>query len=123
VRCPASYNIRREGSKHEADVAIDVPVQRQHIDGLSPASDAVCRGPATVRQITVCCQKTAEFMPVTFLQLYNGTGENIMFERIKQLARKQRPPKRRTQPQPEEDLGGGDICSLQEQPSTDCLKK
>src|ERR1700738_4177635 len=58
-------------------------------------------------------------MPVTFLQLYNGTGENIMFERIKQLARKQRPPKRRTQPPPEEDLGGGDICSLQEQPSTD----
>jgi hypothetical protein len=64
-------------------------------------------------------KKPAEFMPVTFLQLYNGTGENIMFERIKQLARKQRPPKRRTQPQPEEDLGGGDICSLQEQPSTD----
>jgi len=27
--------------------------------------------------------------------------------------------KRRTQPQPEEDLGGADICSLQEQPSTD----
>jgi hypothetical protein len=45
--------------------------------------------------------------------------ENIMFKRIKQLAKKQRTPKRRTQPPPEEDLGGGDICSLQEQPSTD----
>src|SRR5712664_565102 len=54
-----------------------------------------------------------------FPSAYNGTGENIMFKRIKQLARKQRPPKRRTQPLPEEDLGGGDICSLQEQPSTD----
>jgi hypothetical protein len=73
-----------------------------------------------VRQITVCCPKTAEFMPVTFPSAYNGAGENIMFKRIKQLARKQlRPSKRRTQPQPEEDLGGGDICSLQEQPSTD----
>jgi hypothetical protein len=45
--------------------------------------------------------------------------ENIMFRRIKQLVRMHCPPKRRTQPQPEEDLGGGDICSLQEQPSTD----
>ncbi len=54
-----------------------------------------------------------------FPSAYNGTGENIVFKRIKQLARKQRRPKRRTQPQPEEDLGGGDICSLQEQPSTD----
>ena len=54
-----------------------------------------------------------------FLSAYNGKGESIMFKRIKQLARKQRRPKRRTQPQPEEDLGGGDICSLQEQPSTD----
>jgi hypothetical protein len=42
-----------------------------------------------------------------------------MFKRIKQLAKKQRSRKQRTQPQPEEDLGGGDICSLQEQPSTD----
>jgi len=42
-----------------------------------------------------------------------------MFELIKRLAKKQRQLKRRTQPQPEEDLGGGDICSLQEQPSTD----
>jgi hypothetical protein len=42
---------------------------------------------------------------------------NAMFERIKQFAR--RLPQRRSQPQPEEDLGGGDICSLQEQPSTD----
>jgi hypothetical protein len=52
-------------------------------------------------------------------QHYYGTGENIMFKRIKQPAGKPRQPKRRTQPQPEEDLGGGDICSLQEQPSTD----
>jgi hypothetical protein len=29
--------------------------------------------PANVRQLTVCWPKTAEFMPVTFLQLYNGT--------------------------------------------------
>ncbi len=49
----------------------------------------------------------------------NGTVEDIMFKRIMQLAKKQRSPKRRTQPLPEEDLGGGDICSLQEQPSTD----
>jgi hypothetical protein len=42
-----------------------------------------------------------------------------MFKRIRQLAKKQRSRKQRTQPQPEEDLGGGDICSLQEQPSTD----
>jgi hypothetical protein len=42
-----------------------------------------------------------------------------MFKRIKQLVRKQRSPKRRTQPPPEEALGDGDICSLQEQPSTD----
>ena len=41
--------------------------------------------------------------------------ENTMFERIKQFAR--RLPQG-SQPQPEEDLGGGDICSLQEQPST-----
>jgi hypothetical protein len=40
-----------------------------------------------------------------------------MFEGIKQFAR--RLPQRHSQPQPEEDLGGGDICSLQEQPSTD----
>jgi hypothetical protein len=46
-------------------------------------------------------------------------GENIMFKLIKQLVRMHRSPKGRTQPLPEEDLGGGDICSLQEQPSTD----
>jgi hypothetical protein len=46
-------------------------------------------------------------------------GENIMFKLIKQLVRMHRSPKRRTQPRPEEDAGGGDICSLQEQPSTD----
>jgi hypothetical protein len=78
---------------------------------------AALNRPATERQITVYRPKTAEFMPVTFLQL--NTWENIMFKRIKQLAKKRRPSKRRTQPQPEEDLGGGDICSLQEQPSTD----
>jgi hypothetical protein len=75
--------------------------------------------PANVRQLTVCWPKIAEFMPVTFLQLTMAQGENIMFKRIKRLARKHLPLKRRTQPQPEEDLGGGDICSLQEQPSTD----
>jgi hypothetical protein len=71
------------------------------------------------RQLTVCWPKTAEFMPVTFFQLTMAQGENIMFKRIKQLAWKHLPLKRRTQPQPEEDLGGGDICSLQEYPSTD----
>ena len=86
--------------------------------GVSAPLAALNR-PATVRQITVCGPKTAEFMPVTFLQLTMAQGENIMLKRIKQLARKRRPPKRRTQPLPEEDLGGGDICSLQEQPSTD----
>jgi hypothetical protein len=30
-----------------------------------------------------------------------------------------KPDKGRTQPPPEEDLGGGDICSLEERPSTD----
>jgi hypothetical protein len=74
---------------------------------------------ANVRQLTVCSPKTADFMPVTFLQLTMAQGENIMFKLIKQLVRMHRPPKRRTQPLPEEDLGGGDICSLQEQPSTD----
>ncbi len=75
--------------------------------------------PANVRQLTVCWPKTAEFMPVTFLQLTMAQGKNIMFKRIKQLAWRHLPLKQRTQPQPEEDLGGGDICSLQEQPSTD----
>jgi hypothetical protein len=42
-----------------------------------------------------------------------------MFKRLIQLAQKQRPPQWRMQPEPEEDLGGGDICSLQEQSSTD----
>jgi len=37
----------------------------------------------------------------------------------KQPPKKQAPPPKRPQPLPEEDLGGGDICSLQEQPSTD----
>jgi len=75
--------------------------------------------PANARRLTVCWPRTAEFMPVTFLQLTMALGENVMFKRIKQLAWKHLPLKRRTQPQPEEDLGGGDICSLQEQPSTD----
>jgi hypothetical protein len=72
-----------------------------------------------VRQLTVGWPKTAEFMPVTFLQLTMAQRENIMFKRIRQLAWKHLPLKRRTQPLPEEDLGGGDICSLQEYPSTD----
>jgi hypothetical protein len=59
-------------------------------------------------------------MPVTFLQLTMAQGESIMFKRIKLLVRmRRRLLKRRTQPQGEEDLGGGDICSLQEQASTD----
>jgi hypothetical protein len=54
-----------------------------------------------------------------FPSAYMAQWENIMFKLIKQLVRMHRSPKRRTQPLPEEDLGGGDICSLQEQPSTD----
>jgi hypothetical protein len=42
-----------------------------------------------------------------------------MFERIKQLAAKHLSLQRRNHPLPEEELGGGDFCSLQEQPSTD----
>jgi hypothetical protein len=42
-----------------------------------------------------------------------------MFKRIKLLAEKHLSLKRRIHPQPEEELGGGDFCSLQEQPSTD----
>jgi len=57
-------------------------------------------------------------MPVTFLQLTMAQRENIMFKRIKRLVRMRRLLERR-QPEAEEDLGGGDICSLQEQPSTD----
>ena len=63
--------------------------------------------------------KNRRVIPLTFLQLTMAQGENIMFKRIKQLAWKHLPLKRRTQPQPEEDLGGGDICSLQEHLSTD----
>ena len=74
--------------------------------------------PATVRRLTVCRPEIAEFMPVTFLQLTMAQRENIMFKRIKRLVRMRRLLKRR-QPEAEEDLGGGDICSLQEQPSTD----
>jgi hypothetical protein len=42
-----------------------------------------------------------------------------MFRSIKQLGKMMLSPKQRGQPLAEEDLGGGDICSLQEQPSTD----
>src|SRR5213594_119575 len=34
-------NVAAKIVEHEADVAVDVPVQRQRIDGLSPAGDAV----------------------------------------------------------------------------------
>lgn len=71
-----------------------------------------------MRRLTVCWPKTADIMPVTFLQLITAQGENIMLKRIKRLVRMHRLLKRR-QPQAEEELGGGDICSLQEQPSTD----
>jgi hypothetical protein len=86
---------------------------------LASAKRPSVKRAANVRQLTVCWPKTAEFMPATFLQLTMAHGENIMFKLIKQLVRMQRSPKLRTQPLPEEDLGGGDICSLQEQPSTD----
>ncbi|MDF3813686.1 MULTISPECIES: hypothetical protein [Rhodopseudomonas] len=32
---------------------------------------------------------------------------------------KKPPPPKRYEPLPEQDFGGGDICSLEEQPSTD----
>jgi hypothetical protein len=44
---------------------------------------------------------------------------NIMFKSIKRLAEKHLSLKRRNHPWPEEQLGGGDFSSLQEQPSTD----
>src|SRR3984893_18589871 len=37
-------NVAMEIVEHEPDVVIDVPVQRQRIDCLSPASGAVCKG-------------------------------------------------------------------------------
>jgi hypothetical protein len=86
---------------------------------LASAKRSSVKRPANVRQLTVSWPETAEFMAVTFLQLTMAQGENIMFKLIRQLVRMHRSPKRRTQPLPEEDLGGGDICSLQEQPSTD----
>ena len=70
-----------------------------------------------MRRLTVCWPKIAEFVPVTFLQLTMAQEENFMFKRIKQFVRNHRLLKRRRQPRAEEDLG--DICSLQEQPSTD----
>jgi hypothetical protein len=42
-----------------------------------------------------------------------------MFRSIRQLGKMMVSTKRQGQPPAEEDLGGGDICSLQEQPSTD----
>jgi hypothetical protein len=42
-----------------------------------------------------------------------------MFKRIKQLVKSSRLSRRRMQPLSEEDFGGGDICSLPEQPSTE----
>ena len=85
---------------------------------FTPVSKRSGRGVATVRQVTVGRTKTrlscADYCP----SAHDGS-ENIMFKRLKQLAEKRRLARRRTQPQPEEDFGGGDFCSLQEQPSTD----
>jgi hypothetical protein len=41
-----------------------------------------------------------------------------MFRSIRQFGKMMLSAKRQGQPPAEEDLGGGDICSLQEQPST-----
>jgi hypothetical protein len=47
---------------------------------------------------------------------YEGTREKHHVQTHQTICQDAPPaPKRRTQPQPEEDLGGGDICSLQEQ--------
>ena len=42
-----------------------------------------------------------------------------MLRSISQLGKMMLSAKRQGQPPAEEDFGGGDICSLQEQPSTD----
>jgi hypothetical protein len=42
-----------------------------------------------------------------------------MFRSIRQLGKMMLSAQLQWQPPAEEDLGGGDICSLQEQPSTD----
>jgi hypothetical protein len=54
-----------------------------------------------------------------FPSAYNGTREKHHVQTHKTASWRHLPLKQRTQPQPEEDLGGGDICSLQEQPSSD----
>jgi hypothetical protein len=57
---------------------------------------------------------------VTIASFSDQTGRgNIMFRSIRQLGKMMVSAKRGGQPPAEEDLGGGDICSLQEQPSTD----
>jgi hypothetical protein len=51
--------------------------------------------------------------------LYPHTEENIMFKLIRRFAEQLKARRRMHPPKAEEDLGGGDICSLQEQASTD----
>jgi hypothetical protein len=52
----------------------------------------------------------------TLYEIYTGDGTVLSaadaLEMVKRLHRSAHPP-------PEEDLGGGDICSLEAQPSTD----
>jgi hypothetical protein len=43
----------------------------------------------------------------------------MMFKLIKRFAKQLKSRRRMHPPQAEEDLGGGDICSLQEQAATD----
>jgi len=48
--------------------------------GLTNVTGLTPRGAATVRRLTVCRPKIAEFVPVTFLQLTMAQEENFMFQ-------------------------------------------
>jgi hypothetical protein len=60
-------------------------------------------------------RKTAYLRPVTFLQQKMAQGKHHV-QMHKAACSNAGSPKRRAPPPLEEDLGGGDICSLQEQP-------
>ena len=71
-----------------------------------------------VRQVTERCINSPILGMVAFLQRPNRKGKH-MLRSISQLGKRMLSAKRQGQPPAEEDFGGGDICSLQEQPSTD----
>jgi len=92
---------------------------RCDLDGKSaPGANAVAayRGPrrgAILEQI-----KTVRRNAANHGRLSYGTGEH-MPHRKKPKPDKPAPPRKRPEPPPEDDLGGGDICSLEAEPSTD----